>query len=275
MRNKIVVRYFMKKIILLIFLLTLQLFSQNRNLIFNPGFEEYTNGWNITGNVELSTYTARVFNGKYSGRMYMETSELGKTYIYQTVTVEPSTIYTAGGYFYDSDYDKEIGFGYISIVWLENGQVISTHTSVYTVNTSEWQHITTGRIISPESANQAKICIGIEKVDNTTSKSIYIDDLYFIKLGKCEIWDKTKNFPNPFNPRPPNNEKTKIVIPEEIFSENFEIRIYSLSGDLVNITHTSEWDGRDKYGDIVDAGIYFYVIKTDKGVAKGKLIVVK
>lgn len=86
------------------------------------------------------------------------------------------------------------------------------------------------------------------------------------------------SYPNPFNPRvtirftvPPSGEETSIVI-------------YDLSGRHVRTIfrghlkageYVKDWDGRNKKGDTVSSGIYFYQIKAGRHSATGKLVLIR
>jgi hypothetical protein len=77
-----------------------------------------------------------------------------------------------------------------------------------------------------------------------------------------------QNYPNPFNP----NTKIKYAISTK---ENSRIRliIYDLLGREIKILangvsppgeHELVWDGRNKYGNMVSSGIYFYMLEIMK-----------
>ena len=59
------------------------------------------------------------------------------------------------------------------------------------------------------------------------------------------------------------------------------LRIYSVSGalvtELVNETvasghHTATWDGRDRYGNDVAAGVYYFILDAGDARQVGKMI---
>ncbi|MDI6641575.1 MAG: T9SS type A sorting domain-containing protein [Elusimicrobiota bacterium] len=232
------------------------------------------------GNSKLEIEKNRVFNGKYSAYIYMYGNVVAETYVYQNIPVKSSTVYIGSGYFYDADFDYEVGYAYIEIRWFNrSGQQISYDRSLSnTTNSSNWQFLTTGNIISPSDAAIASVCVVVNKIRTSDfSKKVYIDDLSFNEVGEIKSSSITepKNYPNPFNPRPPRLQKTEIVIPEGIEGSNLEIHIYSVSGDKIKTIYSSTWDGKDANNEYVQPGIYFYVIQTDKGSAKGKMTVIK
>ena len=118
-----------------------------------------------------------------------------------------------------------------------------------------------------------------------TLEGWYIDDL---KVGKYPETDANEqdvnyastrligNYPNPFNP------STKISF--ELSAENTqnaEIIIYNIKGQEIrqysNINNQSSitWAGKDKNGNSVSSGIYFYKLKTDDFSAVKKMLMIK
>jgi len=91
------------------------------------------------------------------------------------------------------------------------------------------------------------------------------------------------NFPNPFNP---NRERTKIRI---VLTKDAElkIKIYNFAGKIVWEYKTTgfegineiEWDGRNEIGEIVNNGVYNFVVKAINGNEKkeawNKIAVIK
>jgi hypothetical protein len=85
------------------------------------------------------------------------------------------------------------------------------------------------------------------------------------------------NYPNPFNP------STTIVftLPG---TEKTEINIYNILGEHILKLADREfntgknkvvWDGRDRSGDTVDSGVYFYTIKSGDRTQTGKMVFLK
>ena len=97
--------------------------------------------------------------------------------------------------------------------------------------------------------------------------------------------NKTKllaNYPNPFNP--------ETWIPYQLDSDaEVTIHIHSLDGNLVRRLHighklagyyhvqsrSAYWDGKNRYGELVGSGVYFYTIDADKFSGTRKMIIVK
>jgi hypothetical protein len=127
-----------------------------------------------------------------------------------------------------------------------------------------------------------------KKADGTEVQSVSINS--FICNPPLEISGIT-NYPNPFNP---NKERTKIRYRLGCDADDVTIRIYDITGALVNeltgipfgegVNNLSKyndivWDGRNGRGDVVVNGIYpFEVVArlADKSVSgRGKIAVLK
>ena len=86
-----------------------------------------------------------------------------------------------------------------------------------------------------------------------------------------------QNYPNPFNP-------TTQIKYDLIKRDMVNICIYDFIGNniksLVNIVqpagyHSLRWDGTNNYGEVVSAGMYFYVIQAGEFRATKKMIILK
>ena len=85
------------------------------------------------------------------------------------------------------------------------------------------------------------------------------------------------NYPNPFNPA------TKIKFATERFSD-VKVTIYSILGEEVSVAHDGQlgagtyditWYGKDSKGNKVPSGVYFYEVRSDDRVQKGKMLLLK
>ena len=98
--------------------------------------------------------------------------------------------------------------------------------------------------------------------------------------SKAPVADKFEllgNFPNPFNPI------TKIRFSTE--RESFvKVTIFSILGEEINVIENSQlnagtynitWYGKDSNGDKVPSGLYFYEVKSDNRIQKGKMLLLK
>ncbi|MCK4361501.1 MAG: T9SS type A sorting domain-containing protein, partial [Bacteroidales bacterium] len=87
----------------------------------------------------------------------------------------------------------------------------------------------------------------------------------------------SQNYPNPFS--------TLTNIEFSIFKESkVEINVYNINGQLViqllnkNLPagqHRISWDGTNETGQQLKSGIYFYRLKTDEGVFRKKMVLVR
>ena len=85
------------------------------------------------------------------------------------------------------------------------------------------------------------------------------------------------NYPNPFNP------STQIKFATEK-SSNVTITIYSILGQEMTVlqngilnagTYNISWFGTDHYGNKVPSGVYFYEVRSDNRIQKGKMLLLK
>ena len=85
------------------------------------------------------------------------------------------------------------------------------------------------------------------------------------------------NYPNPFNP------ETKIKFATERFSD-VTVTIYSILGEEVSVAHNGQlgagtyditWYGTDSQGNKVPSGVYFYEVRSDDRIQKGKMLLLK
>ena len=82
-------------------------------------------------------------------------------------------------------------------------------------------------------------------------------------------------FPNPFDPGSDGVVRWDNIVP------NSQIEIYTISGENVITLHTDihrmSWDGKNRHGQIVSSGVYFFIIRnlSDGSVMKGKMFIVK
>ncbi len=90
-------------------------------------------------------------------------------------------------------------------------------------------------------------------------------------------FDLEQNYPNPFNP----NTTIGFTLP---VSSQIKLEIYNLRGELTAVlahgtyaagAHIAVWDGRDKSGDAVASGIYFYRLLNDEEILSKKMLLIK
>jgi thermitase len=80
-------------------------------------------------------------------------------------------------------------------------------------------------------------------------------------------------FPNPF--RLSTTPNVSFSFPASLQSSNVDIKIYSLSGGFVRELGEPLWDGKNASGALVASGSYVFVVKTDKGTARGRMAVIR
>jgi len=114
----------------------------------------------------------------------------------------------------------------------------------------------------------------------TSSSSISVTVV--VVTGKSETllpgaFSLSQNYPNPFNPE----TVIKYNLPEDC---HVELALYNILGQkiktLVNEYQSAgfkmvRWDGRDKEGNEVASGVYFYKIKAGRYVNVKKMAVLK
>ena len=88
----------------------------------------------------------------------------------------------------------------------------------------------------------------------------------------------TVSYPNPFSPS--KGQRADIYLSKNLKGTTIKTTIYNIAGEKIrtkqeSIASHAEWDGKNDDGFIVSNGIYFYVIETDIGKAKGKLTLIK
>lgn len=90
-------------------------------------------------------------------------------------------------------------------------------------------------------------------------------------------FDLRQNYPNPFNP----TTVIEYALPK---SAHVTIEIYNLLGQKVNVLvdedqkggfYRVDWDGKDKKGEELASGIYFYRIQAEDFVKCKKMIMLK
>ncbi len=85
---------------------------------------------------------------------------------------------------------------------------------------------------------------------------------------------KTYPFPNPYNPT--SGSSVEISVPSSFGTNGLEITIKNLAGETIKtLSGTRFWDGKNKDGNPVASGLYFYYLKTSAGNLTGKLTVIK
>ena len=136
-----------------------------------------------------------------------------------------------------------------------------THLFLYDENS-----ITTGKIALADLANNEEIEIHVKAWDNANNPAeltikLYINDDQGLRLFNVF------NFPNPFALE--TQFSFEISSTAEISVDIYTLggrKIRQISPQSVNAGYNFiNWDGRDKYGDILANGVYLYRIKAING----------
>jgi len=110
--------------------------------------------------------------------------------------------------------------------------------------------------------------------NNTTDQNL-------VSMTKADFPTSLVNYPNPFRPQT-THTNISFVLPTE---QNVSLAIYDVTGKLVATllkndvrdqgSHIIAWDGTNERGDLVNSGVYFYQLRTTKGVVSERLTVLK
>jgi hypothetical protein len=86
-----------------------------------------------------------------------------------------------------------------------------------------------------------------------------------------------QNYPNPFNP----TTRIRVAVPQ---ATSWTLNIYNVSGQLMQSFEGNtggptfvdvEWNGKDKHGQPVSTGVYFYRVKAGEFKAVKKMVLIK
>jgi subtilisin family serine protease len=84
---------------------------------------------------------------------------------------------------------------------------------------------------------------------------------------------KPITFPNPF--RISQSPSVSFAFPASLQGSGLDVKIYTMDGQFVRDLGEPLWDGKNANGNFVASGSYVYVVKTDKGTARGRLAVIR
>ncbi len=118
--------------------------------------------------------------------------------------------------------------------------------------------------------------------------TIYFDDLSVKVIGKADAiddlsknmpleFDLANNYPNPFNP----STTIAYTIPD---AGKVTLEIFNVLGQHIQTLINEDqgagryqvmWDGRDKSGNTIGSGIYFYQLTTNRAVTVKKMVLLK
>jgi len=118
--------------------------------------------------------------------------------------------------------------------------------------------------------DNAKITISHPQYRNTATSDT------FVIAERPAITGMAYCYPNPFSPTSDSKTTIKYMIEKDA---RVTIKIYDVESNLVNtviknepklagVYYTQDWDGQNSKGKQVANGVYFFVIKTDRGEEK-------
>jgi len=155
------------------------------------------------------------------------------------------------------------------------------------VNFSVFRSEKDGNFIKLSNSNIKRNNLTFQFIDETcepggTYKYIVKTDEHILFETKCITIPSMKltlfqNYPNPFNP----NTSIKYYLPNQDY---VSLRIFNASGELVKILlskdqlkgyHTIIWDGKDRHGNNVTSGVYFYTLKAGKQTITKKMVLLR
>ncbi|MBI4801948.1 MAG: S8 family serine peptidase [Elusimicrobia bacterium] len=84
---------------------------------------------------------------------------------------------------------------------------------------------------------------------------------------------KAYAYPNPY--RVGSDRLLLFSIPAEILGGGLAIEIYSAEGEKVRKLTGLSWDGKNEAGRWAAGGVYLFLVKTDKGKARGKFALIR
>lgn len=221
------------------------------------------NGYIVAGYSYLGSFGARVYviRTDESGDT-LWTRKYGTGYNNSGQSIQQTL---DGGYIITGKLDNDFCFIKIDTIGDVRWSIVYDGESMLDigysiVQTSDGGYAAVGETFTPDSASNVWLIrlgpeLGIEENDNI-----------HLPCAKIQL------YPNPFS------EKTCIKC--EIIGNEFETRIYDMSGRLVRFFADSDkheiiWDGRDNNGHGVPAGIYFVTVETPEFTEMKKAILLK
>ena len=101
-------------------------------------------------------------------------------------------------------------------------------------------------------------------------------------LGQVKHATLYQNFPNPFNPETWFPYRLPIDAPVRFLIYNVQGQLtrelnlgFQKSGRYMTKETSAHWDGRDKEGEVVASGVYFYTLQTGSFQATRRMLVLK
>lgn len=164
---------------------------------------------------------------------------------------------TSGGYYNNMKQNN---------MWKEGPASFINGTNDAEVENSlvDWSKGSSGKSISRKLAGY-----------DTDSVSDWIFGAQTKGLAVFYFADTPRTAPNPFIIGKDSYVKFLVNDPDALSSNFYKLRIFTISGILVNeISGSGIWDGKDFSGNYVPSGTYIYLIETSSRRLKGKLTVI-
>lgn len=84
---------------------------------------------------------------------------------------------------------------------------------------------------------------------------------------------KITAFPNPFYSA--RDGVINFYVPQDLVTSDMKIQIYDFNGDFITEIKNFSWDGKNSSGASAASGPYIVMVKTDKGRARGKFLLIR
>ncbi|HOW89290.1 MAG TPA: S8 family serine peptidase, partial [Elusimicrobiales bacterium] len=84
---------------------------------------------------------------------------------------------------------------------------------------------------------------------------------------------KAYAYPNPCSFA--SGRPLSFSVPPDILGSELEVSIFTQEGERVRKVSGATWDGKNEAGTKAASGVYLFIMKTDKGTAKGKFAVLR
>ena len=158
---------------------------QAQNLLTNPGFETWVdNGvpgppddWNLSGtSMSAEKDSLVIHGGTYSTKITWTTTST-RYLRQQGIAVDSGVNYVFSFWVFDND---QYGRARVTVRWFNSGgDFISGFYGDYSVDSPDWQQLTTGSLEAPATAVTADVEIRVYDVSWLGTASVYADDAVF------------------------------------------------------------------------------------------------
>jgi len=252
---------FMKKYIIVIFVLILSVSAQN--LLQNPGFESWTGGipdyWEKDDSIAVFCEESIVHNGSFSVKDSFFTQTQTRANFFQgKFVVQANTEYNFTVWIYDNDPAGRIRHG---IYWLPDSN--SSMSTIYSVDSTGWQEMAF-TTISPSNAESAQVVIRAYDVSaNWDGGAIfYIDDVC-LEASSMQSPMIMRVWHTPTNPDSGNTEDVyaKVIDDGTIIADTLFYGINNLNNPI-NISHSSVANDTFQYqipGQTTGDTVFYYL----------------